>query len=274
MTVQILDIETTSNEAVAVEAAPQDFPQSLRLRRIWPALLVMAAAVVMIHFTDDLYHPLYNLTRDLPNAYLTSAKQFVSAFTVTVICATIWVLDRRRRAAIFVLLITLLAAGAVNGTAKFTFGRARPTFSVRLTDENRAWIENWRQNHPRTLLNASRQDQWLGLSAQRPWFKDGYDSFPSGHACVAFVIAAFLIALYPRGRWIWLLIACGCALARVAQRRHFPSDVLFGGGLGWLIAQYLFAQAWPIALGRRLTALLETLPRGTKFAPAMSSQDE
>ena len=57
-------------------------------------------------------------------------------------------------------------------------------------------------------------------------------SFPSGHAAVAFGLGSALAWRYPRGRWLFLLLAVSGALQRVATSAHFPSDVCLGAALG------------------------------------------
>jgi membrane-associated phospholipid phosphatase len=60
-------------------------------------------------------------------------------------------------------------------------------------------------------------------------------SFPSGHATGAFAVATVFAHVYQEHRWVsW--VAYGTAgligAARVAQGRHYPSDVIVGGLLG------------------------------------------
>jgi membrane-associated phospholipid phosphatase len=62
-------------------------------------------------------------------------------------------------------------------------------------------------------------------------------SFPSSHTLIAFTAASALAEEYP-SRWTQVLLytgATGVGLARVLGQDHFPSDVLVGGALGWLI---------------------------------------
>lgn len=70
------------------------------------------------------------------------------------------------------------------------------------------------------------------------------DSFPSGHTANAFAVAHVIANEYPG--WKVKLAVYGLAAAtgfeRVAGREHFPTDVLVGGALGYLIGGYIFDQ--------------------------------
>jgi membrane-associated phospholipid phosphatase len=62
-------------------------------------------------------------------------------------------------------------------------------------------------------------------------------SFPSAHSMVAWSAASALAAEYP-APWTQIALysaAAGVSLTRVMGQEHFPSDVLVGGSLGWLI---------------------------------------
>lgn len=71
----------------------------------------------------------------------------------------------------------------------------------------------------------------------------GWDSsFPSSHSVVSWSSAAVLAAEYP-SRWAqvgFYSAASGVALTRVLGQQHFPSDVLVGSAVGWLVGHYVF----------------------------------
>ncbi len=60
-------------------------------------------------------------------------------------------------------------------------------------------------------------------------------SFPSGHATVAFFVATLLTA-HRRSWWWSYLVAAAVALGRVAVGVHYPTDVLAGAVVGTLFA--------------------------------------
>ena len=66
----------------------------------------------------------------------------------------------------------------------------------------------------------------------------GYTSFPSGHTAQAFAAATFLSEEY-KDRFKWMPyaaygIAGTVGLMRMANNKHYISDVFFGAGLGYL----------------------------------------
>src|SRR5262249_61019831 len=73
-------------------------------------------------------------------------------------------------------------------------------------------------------------------------FWGGGTSFPSGHAIGIWSLATVLAEEY-RDRPAWRIGAYGLAtvgsLSRVTGRNHFPSDVLIGSTLGYLIGRYV-----------------------------------
>jgi membrane-associated phospholipid phosphatase len=113
-----------------------------------------------------------------------------------------------------------VAAGAVSFTVKAAAGRERP-------DE------------------TSSSARFKAFS--------GHDAFPSGHATVAFALAASLDA-EARTPWLRAIVYPAAAItawSRVHDRDHWPSDVVAGAALGGWCAWRAdrFAQhAWPRGL--------------------------
>ena len=57
-------------------------------------------------------------------------------------------------------------------------------------------------------------------------------SFPSSHTATAVGLAMILAALYPRGRYLFWILAALVGMQRVATNAHFPSDVCAGAAVG------------------------------------------
>ena len=70
----------------------------------------------------------------------------------------------------------------------------------------------------------------------------GFDSsFPSNHAIIAWSSAAVIASEY-RGPLTQIAaygLATGVSASRILARQHFPSDVLVGSAVGWMIGRYV-----------------------------------
>jgi membrane-associated phospholipid phosphatase len=111
------------------------------------------------------------------------------------------------------LFIGLLTTGAVIQVMKHSIGRARPKLSY--------------------------DPVFIG-----PSLKSGYDSFPSGHSAMVFFFAYTLSQYYPRYRALFYLFALAVSVDRVEELAHFPSDILAGAIIGFLLGK-VFAKKIP-----------------------------
>jgi membrane-associated phospholipid phosphatase len=66
-------------------------------------------------------------------------------------------------------------------------------------------------------------------------------SFPSNHSVIAWSSAAVIASEYkgPLTQIAAYGLATGVSAARVLARQHFPSDVLVGSAVGWMIGRYV-----------------------------------
>ena len=67
-------------------------------------------------------------------------------------------------------------------------------------------------------------------------------SFPSSHSVLAWSSAAVIADEYPsrKVQFAVYTLATGVSLTRVLGQQHFPSDVLVGSALGWMVGHYVF----------------------------------
>lgn len=112
------------------------------------------------------------------------------------------------------------AAVAVTGIAvnipKLLVGRARPAF-----------------------VEGSGSWEWSPFA----FSSYSFASMPSGHSCTAAAIAASLVILLPRGRWLWWPAAAVVSVSRVVIGVHYVSDVVVGFAFG-LAGTCLLARLW------------------------------
>ena len=92
-----------------------------------------------------------------------------------------------------------------------------------------------------------------------PSWQGGLDAFPSGHAAASFSVAAVLACYFPAWRGLWYGSALFVGMARVAGGSHFPTDVLGGAVLGFLIG-YMWARTLKDWQENTVQALPLTLP--------------
>ncbi len=78
---------------------------------------------------------------------------------------------------------------------------------------------------------------------ERAHFFDGGGSFPSGHAIESWTLASLISHEYHNTIMVPITaygLATVVSLSRFAAQRHFASDILVGGAMGWFIGRYVY----------------------------------
>mgnify|MGYP005841422509 CR=1 FL=1 len=112
---------------------------------------------------------------------------------------------------------SIAASGIMNSTLKFIFGRYRPYKML--------------------------SDSLYGFTFFS--FDSAVTSFPSGHANLITALALSLSLVFPRLKYVFLVVALLVMMSRVVVGVHFLSDVVFGAyvaGLITLLVQHIFEQ--------------------------------
>jgi membrane-associated phospholipid phosphatase len=144
------------------------------------------------------------------------SEAFSHGTGVAVILLVIWTLDRDRR--LFVPRVAVLAflPGTVAQAGKFLVTRQRPLAFD---------------------LDGAASASFIGVPGNADFW--GLQSFPSGHTATAVGFAFALSCLYPRGRFVFAVLALLAAAQRVLFDAHFLSDTLVSAGIACFVAAAL-----------------------------------
>lgn len=256
---------------VALEVTLNHTDEKVAALRPWRSrdLILPGVAVILgcclIPWAATSYRMVRHVLVALPlRSFFATCVQFATWTMIAGTVLVIWALDARKRRFLAYCVMALLVAGILNGVVKIAAGRVRPEWSVALDQRNEEKLtEDEKFHNDLTTTDPARMkaDQWRWFTSERTYLLDRFESFPSGHACALFALAAFLCVIYPQARVIWILAAIGGSLARVRFERHFPEDVLVGGAIGWAVAQWVFSWRWLMILGRRITGQIEAFSR-------------
>jgi membrane-associated phospholipid phosphatase len=139
---------------------------------------------------------------------LRGLRAFAEPVVLVVVVFAVAVLDPRRKRAVTRLLLALLVGMILFQIGKKSVDRTRPG----------------------AYAGTTWHGMWNGVDwEERPVSNR---SFPSGHTTTAFAFGLSLAALYPRLRWLFVLLAVGCGLSRVIISAHWPSDCWTGAWIG------------------------------------------
>jgi hypothetical protein len=94
------------------------------------------------------------------------------------------------------------------------------------------------------LKVASERERPTVNGARGKFFQSGVwfnSSFPSNHSIIAWSSAAVVASEYngPLTQIAAYGLAAGVSVSRVLAQQHFPSDVLVGSAVGWMIGRYV-----------------------------------
>lgn len=99
---------------------------------------------------------------------------------------------------------------------------------------------------------ASNTETWRGVIWDGDWnLVYQSQSFPSAHAATVVGFAVAMCWLYPKGKYLFIFLACLASFQRIAFQAHWPSDVLASVAVALLISGGL-VQNWGLGylLGR------------------------
>jgi membrane-associated phospholipid phosphatase len=161
-------------------------------------------------------------------------QQYGQGVFIVVLILVIWLLDPARRRRLLDLALALGIAQIASTGGKMLIGRPRP----------REWFGD-----PNTFLTpwgeypikVSGQYRLVHAWDTHAGANTDLWSMPSSHTLFAAVVSVFIATLYPKLRWVALVLVLIVASGRIMFDAHWPTDVIVGGAAGWLIGQCVIA---------------------------------
>ncbi len=199
-------------------------PSSTQTLKPWLVrwLLLSIAAIALAHLADSVAWR----TLRMPDVYDKDWGRLLRSLgylpTWGVVALAYWLDQRGREGAGRVagyLMLSPTVGGIVAETGKLIFRRLRPdadTFGYVF----------------RPFSDHFWSNKGMGL--------------PSSHTLVAFAGAAALANRFPKARWVFYVLATGCAITRVMANAHFLSDTVVAACLGILVGQLLAMRMLPL----------------------------
>lgn len=186
-------------------------------------LIVALVAGIACAFTIQYDRSASELLRqsDLPGDIqkaIALSETFAHGFGVLMILLSVYVIAvNRRRAVVIAILITALS-GITANALKAAVVRVRPhAQGLKVIGHNDVTVDS---------TEAVKRSLWD--SRQR--------SFPSGHSATAWGLAIGLSLVFTRGWWIFGILAVLASVQRIESGAHYPSDVLAGMSIAFIIA--------------------------------------
>jgi membrane-associated phospholipid phosphatase len=195
------------------------------MRGFWWIALVfvgLSAATLPIDTVLADPHLLDGLPGDLTRV-IGLSEVFSHGFGVFIVAIGIFLLARQKSK--FIPRIVACAIWPAFGVllVKSLIGRYRPIFY---------FDERCMANFP-----ASIAETWLGwLPRDQINVVYSSSSFPSAHAATGWGLAIGLAWVFPKGRWLFFGVAALGSMQRVVSFAHWPSDVLCGAAIAFVMA--------------------------------------
>lgn len=155
----------------------------------------------------------------------------------------ILLMDPKHRKGAILFAIAIITATLAVDILKVTTGRMRPG----------VYMAAFARTNPSSSIILDHHLMWNllgGLGHAR------FNSLPSAHSAAAFAMTGILVRLYPRGAWVFYSSAILCAVSRVLDLQHYPSDILLGSAMGLWVSFGVFRWKWSTLAAERITRKL------------------
>jgi len=154
------------------------------------------------------------------------SEAFAHFSGVVVILGTLMIVDMKNRARLIQACLLVTTSGVVSNAAKYIIPRYRPHSLAEASIPIQSSWETW------------------GVPWSGSWFEEAVRSFPSGHSATAVALAIALSFIYPRGQWMFAVLAFMACLQRLVSGAHFLSDIIAGSDIAVLVSLGVYRYAF------------------------------
>jgi undecaprenyl-diphosphatase len=152
---------------------------------------------------------------------LNSIEPFGQPPAVIVVSLAVLSCGGARRGAGFRIVAGAVAPGLIVDILKLCVARVRPRH---FNDFHGAVLNTFSGAFPGTRAGSEMQ------------------SWPSGHTAVAVGFCLALSAVFPKGRWLFRVLAALVALQRIESGAHYLSDTLFAAAIAYAVFAVVFGR--------------------------------
>lgn len=195
-----------------LDASPKTPPSLAKSLCLPAAFGVLAAAALWLDLSVSRYFLAKPWRGDL-DKLIALCEVFGYGGTAAVIILAAATLDPRGWRVVPRLAIAAFGAGLLADLIKVVVGRHRPLDEKVIPETVMSTFTDW-ANHQHVHLTQS---------------------FPSAHTATAAGLACGLAFLYPRGKWLFVVLAMLTGLQRMHSCEHYLSDVFAGAAVGTLV---------------------------------------
>ena len=192
--------------------------RQFRTRTGWLSVIALALLVFISLFWDldiSRFATSIKIPGDLRKA-IHLCEAFAHFSGVVAILGALLMVDTKNRAKLVQVCVLVSISGVASNAAKYLIPRIRPHAMNKAPFPIQSGWETW------------------GVPGSGSWFEEALRSFPSGHSATAVALAIGLSYVYPRGRWVFAILAFMACLQRLVSGAHFLSDIMAGSGIAIL----------------------------------------
>lgn len=163
-----------------------------------------------------------HLSRFTTLKWLSNLSKYIIALSVISLIyfgvKQLWKKNGRIAEALFATGLSSIFASVITDASKGLFGRY--------------WPETWIQNNPSWIQNKA-----YGFHLFHDSWRDS--SFTSGHSAIIVAAGTMIWLVFPRWRFLSLLLIFLEIVGLIGMNYHFVSDVIGGVFIGWIVALFV-----------------------------------